>query len=142
MHWCRGTGLPRDSGIAYYRRGGSSTLESQLLKINLKGVYWDVGEAEATSRTLGRPGEVRERGEITGKATRDARDLGYTLEDIVAVVQALESRDFVKSETAHSPPRSKVWHDTYRIPYDGLFLYLKFAGETLIDVVLTSFKEV
>jgi len=28
------------------------------------------------------------------------------------------------------------------IPYDELFLYLKFAGETLIDVVLTSFKEV
>ena len=80
--------------------------------------------------------------EITGKATRDARDLGYTLKDIVAVVQALESGDFVKSETAHSPPNSKVWHDTYQIPYDGLFLYLKFAGETLIDVVLTSFKEV
>ena len=80
--------------------------------------------------------------EITGKATRDARDLGYTLKDIVAVVQALESGDFVKSETAHSPPNSKVWHDTYKIPYDDLFLYLKFAGETLIDVVLTSFKEV
>jgi len=80
--------------------------------------------------------------EITGKATRDARDLGYTLKDIVAVVQALESGDFVNSETAHSPPNSKVWHDTYQIPYDGLFLYLKFAGETLIDVVLTSFKEV
>ena len=80
--------------------------------------------------------------EITGKATRDARDLGYTLEDIVAVVQALESGDFVKSETAHSPPNSKVWHDTYHIPYDDLSLYLKFAGEVLIDVVLTSFKEV
>jgi len=58
------------------------------------------------------------------------------------VVQALEPADFVKSETAHSPPNSKVWHDTYNIPCDGLFLYLKFAGETLIDVVLTSFKEV
>jgi motility quorum-sensing regulator/GCU-specific mRNA interferase toxin len=46
--------------------------------------------------------------EITGKATRDARDLGFTLEDIVAVVQALEFGDFVKSETAHSPPNSKV----------------------------------
>ncbi len=80
--------------------------------------------------------------EITAKATRDARELGYTLEDIVAVVQALESRDFIKAETAHSPPKSKVWHDTYRIPYDELVLYLKFAGETLIDVVLTSFKEV
>jgi motility quorum-sensing regulator / GCU-specific mRNA interferase toxin len=80
--------------------------------------------------------------EITGKATRDARDLGYTLEDVVGVVQALESGDFVKSETAHSPPNSRVWHDTYQIPYDELVLYLKFAGETLIDVVLTSFKEV
>ena len=80
--------------------------------------------------------------EITGKAARDARDLGYTLEDIVGVVQALEPGDFIKSETAHSPPNSRVWHDTYQIPYDDLILYLKFAGETLIDVVLTSFKEV
>ena len=77
--------------------------------------------------------------EITGKATRDAQALGYSLEDIVAVVQALENRNFVKSETAHSPPNSKVWHDTYKIPYDGMDLYLKFAGETLIDVILTSF---
>jgi motility quorum-sensing regulator/GCU-specific mRNA interferase toxin len=79
--------------------------------------------------------------EITGKATLDAQALGYSLEDIVAVVQALEAQDFVKSETAHSPPNSKVWHDTYTIPYDGMNLYLKFAGETLIDVILTSFKE-
>ena len=50
--------------------------------------------------------------------------------------------DFVKSETAHSPPNARVWHDTCHIPRDGLFLYLKFAGETLIDVALTSFKEV
>lgn len=80
--------------------------------------------------------------EITGKASRDAQALGYSLEDIVAVVQDLEPQDFVKSETAHNPPNSKVWHDTYKIPFDGMELYLKFAGETLIDVVLTSFKEV
>lgn len=80
--------------------------------------------------------------EITTKAVRDAQAIGYSLEDVVDVVQALEPGDFVKSETAHSPPNSKVWHDTYNIPCDGLFLYLKFAGETLIDVVLTSFKEV
>jgi motility quorum-sensing regulator/GCU-specific mRNA interferase toxin len=73
--------------------------------------------------------------EITTKAVRDAQAIGYSLEDIVDVVQALESGDFVKSETAHSPP-------TYNIPCDGLYLYLKFAGETLIDVMLTSFKEV
>jgi len=80
--------------------------------------------------------------EITGKAIRDAQALGYTLEDVVDVVQALETDDFIKSETAHNPPNLRVWHDTYHIPCDGLFLYLKFAGETLIDIVLTSFKEV
>lgn len=79
--------------------------------------------------------------EITLKATRDALALGYSLEDVVDVVQALEPGDFVKSETAHSPLNSKVWHDSYRIPFDELWLYLKFAGETLIDIVLTSFKE-
>jgi motility quorum-sensing regulator/GCU-specific mRNA interferase toxin len=56
--------------------------------------------------------------EITGRASRDAQALGYSLEDVVEVVQALEPRDFVKSETAHSPANSKVWHDTYVIPFD------------------------
>jgi motility quorum-sensing regulator / GCU-specific mRNA interferase toxin len=79
--------------------------------------------------------------EVTGRATRDARTIGYTLEDIVGVAQALEPGDFVKSETAHNPPNYRVWHDSYVIPYDDLWLCLKFAGETLIDVVLTSFKE-
>jgi len=79
--------------------------------------------------------------EITRSALASARTLGYDLADIVAAVQALELRDFVKSETAHHPPNSRIWHDTYHLPWDGCGLYLKFAGETLIDVVLTSFKE-
>lgn len=79
---------------------------------------------------------------ITTTAVRDAQAIGYSLADVVDVVQALEPGDFVKSETARSPPNSRVWHDTYNIPCDGLFLYLKFAGETLVDVRLTSFKEV
>ena len=79
--------------------------------------------------------------EITRKAIEGARALGYSLEDIVEAVQALERGDFIKSETAHSPPNSRIWHDTYPMPWDGRQLYLKFAGETLIDVTLTSFKE-
>ena len=79
--------------------------------------------------------------EITGTALRSARELGFSLEEIVAVVQALEPADFVKSETAHSPPNPRRWHDSYVTPFEGWWLYLKFAGETLIDVVLTSFKE-
>lgn len=80
--------------------------------------------------------------ETTRSAVESARALGYSLEDIVEAVQALEHGDFIKSETAHSPPNSKVWHDTYNMPWDERWLYLKFAGETLIDVRLTSFKEV
>lgn len=80
--------------------------------------------------------------EITRAAVEGARALGYSLEDIVEAVQELEPGDFIKSETAHNPPNSKVWHDTYHMPWDGRWLYLKFAGETLIDVTLTSFKEV
>ena len=79
--------------------------------------------------------------EITRSAIESAWALGYGLADIVDAVQALEPADFVKSETAHSPPNPRVWHDTYNLPWDGRWLYLKFAGETLIDVVLTSFKE-
>jgi motility quorum-sensing regulator/GCU-specific mRNA interferase toxin len=40
--------------------------------------------------------------EITSKAARDAQKIGYSLEDIVDVVQALEPGDFIKSETAHN----------------------------------------
>ena len=80
--------------------------------------------------------------EITTTAIRSANAIGCALEDIVDVVQALEKRDFVKSETQHNPPNPKVWHDTYKAPMDGMRLYLKFAGETLVDVTLVSFKEV
>jgi len=79
--------------------------------------------------------------EITLSAQRGAEALGYMLEDVVDIVQQLEPGDFVKSETAHHPRNPKVWHDSYRAPFDGLELYLKFAGETLIDVTLVSFKE-
>lgn len=79
--------------------------------------------------------------EITSTAVRSARALGFSLEDLLEVVQALEPQDFVKSETAHSPPNPRRWHDSYVTPFEGSDLYLKFAGETLIDVTLTSFKK-
>jgi motility quorum-sensing regulator/GCU-specific mRNA interferase toxin len=83
-----------------------------------------------------------ERLEITRSAIEGARALGYSLDDIVVAVQALEPDDFIKSETAHSPKNSRVWHDTYNLSWDDRWVYLKFAGETLIDVTLVSFKEV
>jgi hypothetical protein len=79
--------------------------------------------------------------EMTRAALRSAQAIGFVLEEVVGVVQALEREDFVKSETAHSPRNPRCWHDTYVTPFDGRDLYLKFAGETLVDVVLASFKE-
>jgi motility quorum-sensing regulator / GCU-specific mRNA interferase toxin len=69
--------------------------------------------------------------EITTSAFRSAQALGFALADVVEVVQALEPEDFVKSETAHSPPNSRRWHDTYMTPFGEGELYLKFAGEAL-----------
>lgn len=60
----------------------------------------------------------------------------------MAAVQALERSDFVKSETQHHPPNHRCWHDTYKSRQGDFYLYLKFAGETLVDVTLVSFKEV
>jgi motility quorum-sensing regulator/GCU-specific mRNA interferase toxin len=79
--------------------------------------------------------------EITRTAQSSAQALGFTLANVVDVIQDLQTGDFVKSETAHSPPNPRVWHDTYRTDWRGWRLYLKFAGETLLDVSLTSFKE-
>ena len=80
--------------------------------------------------------------EVSRTAVEGARALGYSLVDIVNVVKALLPSHFIKSETAHSPPNSKIWHDTNKMSWNGRKLYLKFAGETLIDVRLTSFKEI
>ena len=67
--------------------------------------------------------------------------MGYDLNDVWEAVQDLEPGDFVKSEPAHSPPVPGVWHDTYTMRWDGMHLYIKFAGTTIVDIVLTSFKE-
>jgi motility quorum-sensing regulator/GCU-specific mRNA interferase toxin len=79
--------------------------------------------------------------EMTRTALQSAQAIGFRREDVVAVVQALEREDFVKSATAHSPPSPRRWHDTYVTPFGAWYLYLKFAGETLVDVTLVSFKE-
>ncbi len=79
--------------------------------------------------------------EITRTAVKTANALGYGLEDIVEAVGDLEEGDFVSSRPAHSPPIPGVWHDTYNMWWDERHLYIKFAGETIIDITLVSFKE-
>lgn len=77
--------------------------------------------------------------------TRTARDcafaMGYSLDDVVDAVQDLLPKDFVHSKPAHSPALQGVWHDTYIMPWDGKKVFIKFAGATIVDITLTSFKE-
>jgi motility quorum-sensing regulator/GCU-specific mRNA interferase toxin len=79
--------------------------------------------------------------EITRTAENTARKLGYGLQDIVDAVQDLRVGDFVSSSPAHSPPIPGVWHDTYTMWWGDHHLYIKFAGTTIIDIVLVSFKD-
>lgn len=79
--------------------------------------------------------------EITRTAEEAARALGFGLQDIVDAVQDLKRSDFVSSRPAHSPPIAGVWHDSYAMRWDGIDLYIKFAGQTIVDITLVSFKE-
>lgn len=79
--------------------------------------------------------------DISTVAKRSAERLGFSLEDVVDAIQNLRSADFRKSETSHNPINHRNWHDTYVTWYQGLEIYLKFAGETLLDLSVTSFKE-
>ena len=67
--------------------------------------------------------------------------MGYSLDDVVDAVQDLLPEDFVHSKPAHSPPLPGVWHDTYIMPWDKKKIFIKFAGATIVDISLTSFKE-
>jgi motility quorum-sensing regulator/GCU-specific mRNA interferase toxin len=78
---------------------------------------------------------------ITGTARRSAFKMGYALEDVVEAVQDLMPEDFVHSKPAHSPAQQGVWHDSYIMPWDKRNIFIKFAGATIVDIALTSFKE-
>ena len=64
-----------------------------------------------------------------------ALDMGYT--DMLAVVCALERRDFYKSMTSYTDHR--LWQDVYRPLTVKGYLYLKLS--VVDDVLIVSFKE-
>ncbi len=78
---------------------------------------------------------------ITQTAQRSAFNMGYSLDDVVDAVQELLPEDFVHSKPAHSPAVHGFWHDTYIMPWDKKKIFIKFAGATIVDITLTSFKE-
>ena len=77
---------------------------------------------------------------ITSTALKSARSMGFSLEEIILVIQAMKNVDFIKSMTSHAD--HKVWQDVYNVPWDGMLLYVKITAGRVTDFHLLSFKEV
>ena len=75
------------------------------------------------------------------RTTRTAREgavaLGFDLDGMLAVIQALTTADFHKSMTTHADHR--VWQDVYRPMTAAGGVYLKLT--VIDDVLIVSFKE-
>jgi motility quorum-sensing regulator / GCU-specific mRNA interferase toxin len=80
------------------------------------------------------------KGLFTRVATQDAAALGYGSEEIVAIIQTMETTQFFKSMTSNYD--AKVWQDVYHVPHVGGTLYVKFTDNGIvIEFTLLSFKE-
>lgn len=84
-------------------------------------------------KTLVAAGRVR----TTRVARIGASELGFELEDMLAVVMALKPAEFCKSMTIHSD--HKIWQDVYRPTTCMGAVYLKLTVAD--DVLIVSFKE-
>jgi motility quorum-sensing regulator/GCU-specific mRNA interferase toxin len=85
-------------------------------------------------KALVRAGKIR----TTLSALNDAAALGFSsLEEMLVVILALETKDFYKSMTAYHD--HTCWHDVYRPVFSGLRIYMKFIVRD--DVLIVSFKE-
>jgi len=67
---------------------------------------------------------------ITLTAARSARALGFSVSDVVTLVNRLERKHFFKSMTSFRDNRQ--WQDVYHLPDKDRVLYVKFT-----DAVLT-----
>ncbi len=84
-------------------------------------------------QSVGHGGSVR----TTRTAREGAVALGFDLDGMLAVIQALTTADFHKSTTTHADHR--VWQDVYRPMTAAGEVYLKLT--VIDDVLIVSFKE-
>lgn len=84
-------------------------------------------------KTLVETGKVR----TTYSAEQGAAQMGLSVSDMLAVVQALTTTDFYKSMTTHAD--HTVWQDVYRPSTQAGDVYLKLT--VIDDVLIVSFKE-
>ena len=84
-------------------------------------------------KALVETGKVR----TTYSAEQGAAQMGLSVSDMLAVVQALTTADFYKSMTTHAD--HTVWQDVYRPRTQAGDVYLKLT--VIDDVLIVSFKE-
>lgn len=80
---------------------------------------------------------------MTLTAQRGMIETGFSLEDVVTIIQSLSDENFYKSMVTDSKKRlsnQELWQDVYYTEYQGCALYIKFmANET--GFYLVSFKK-
>lgn len=74
---------------------------------------------------------------FTRVALEGGAELGMEVNDMLAVIGALNSRDFFKSMTTYADHTS--WQDVYRPETEFGQVYLKFT--LVADLLIVSFKE-
>ena len=78
----------------------------------------------------------------TLRMTLTARDsafaLGFTLQEVVEVIQSIAAVHFYKSMT--SLANSRIWQDVYHVPSESVVLYVKFTIDDEGKLVI-AFKE-
>jgi motility quorum-sensing regulator/GCU-specific mRNA interferase toxin len=80
------------------------------------------------------------KGLTTRIATQDATGLGYSSDDIKAIIQAIDKAHFYKSMTSNHD--ATVWQDVYHVPRAGGTLYVKFTDNgSVTGFTLLTFTE-
>lgn len=87
----------------------------------------------AVVKSLVEQGNVR----ATMTALDGAEAMGFSFDDMLAVVMALNTANFYKSMTTHADHR--IWQDVYRRATSAGEVYLKLV--VIDDVLIVSFKE-
>jgi len=75
---------------------------------------------------------------VTAAALKDARSMGFSMQDMVDAIQQLNRKNFVKSMTTYADHR--IWQDVYNIEYNEFCLYIKFQVDEIGHFII-SFKE-
>lgn len=76
---------------------------------------------------------------VTGTALRSAASMGFTRDDIIAVLATMRRSQFYKSMTSYAD--HKIWQDVYHVPSEVGLLYVKFTADVVAEFLLLSFKE-